>query len=62
MATEIKKLEIKPLIRPALAIIWSVAWIAIFLGTGEIPPEFVSGITATTVGWFFVSREIEKKK
>lgn len=52
--------DIKPLVRPALAILWSIAWIVMFIGMGKIPPEFVTGITATTVGWFFVSREKEK--
>ena len=54
--------DIKVLVRPALAILWSVAWIVIFIGTGELPPEFVSGITGTCVTWFFVSREVEKRK
>lgn len=50
----------KSYIRPALAIFWSVAWVVIYLLTKELPPEFVSGLTLTTVGWWFASRQREK--
>ena len=49
----------KELIRPALAILWSLASIFTYTGTGSIP-EWMLGITLTCVGWFFVSREVEK--
>jgi len=55
-------MTLKEWVRPALAFFWSVAWVVIFVGSGQLPPDFVSGITATTVSWFFVSREVEKKR
>ncbi len=54
-------LEIKALARPALAIIWSIIWAAIYFSSGSVP-AFVTGITATCVGWFFGSREKEKAR
>jgi hypothetical protein len=45
--------------RIALAIIWSVACIFTYAGTGVIP-EFMLGITITSVGWFFASSEKDK--
>ena len=50
----------KELIRPALAIIWSVASIATHLGTGQVPPWMLA-FTTTCVIWFFRARDIEKK-
>lgn len=51
----------KEYIRPALAIIWSVASIATHLGTGAVPPWMLA-LTTTCVIWFFRARDIEKKQ
>jgi len=50
----------KELIRPALAIIWSIASIFTYVTTGQVP-MWMLGITTTCVIWFFRARDIEKK-
>ena len=51
----------KELIRPALAIIWSIASIVTWVGTGYVPPWMLA-LTTTCVIWFFRARDIEKKQ
>ena len=45
--------------RIALSIIWSIASIFTYAGTGTVP-EWMLGLTMTTVGGFFVSSERAK--
>ena len=52
----------KQWVRPILAVIWSVASISIYAATMQSPPEWMLGLTFTSVIWFFSSREIEKRK
>lgn len=54
--------DLKQFIRPALAIIWSLASIITYIGTGQNPPEWMLALTGTCVLWFYTSREIEKRR
>ena len=48
------------LARIALAVIWSIACIFTYAGTGSVP-GWMLGFTTTSVGWFFVSTENDKR-
>lgn len=45
--------------RIALAIIWSIACIFTYAGTGSVPP-WMLGFTGAAFGWFFGSTERDK--
>ena len=45
--------------RIALAVIWSIACIFTYAGTGSVP-EWMLGTMGTCVGWFFISGEKDK--
>lgn len=45
--------------RIALAVIWSVASIVVYVGTGSVP-EWMLATMGACVGWFFISTEKDK--
>lgn len=52
--------EIKWIYRPFLAGLALVLWVITLWGTGEMPPEFLTGLVATAWATLFISREREK--
>ena len=47
------------LARIVLAVIWSIACIFTYAGTGSVP-GWMLGFTTTSVSWFFISGERDK--
>ena len=54
-------MELKWLGRYVLAGVALTYWAITLWTTGQLPPEFLTYLTATAWGWGFVSREVEKK-
>ena len=54
--------DLKWLARPILAGIALVIWAITLWGSGETPPDFLTGLVATAWGVLFVSREVDKKR